>query len=89
MGRETVRNKSLNENNVSVKDFLVQIARRDQFIIKCGENRTVQFFKKEIMALRLLLERCLKEGILEKGFIFLGILHIGVYPTVTFQVCHS
>ena len=31
-----------------------------------------QFFRNEIIALRLLLERCLKEGILERGFIFLG-----------------
>ena len=31
-----------------------------------------QLFRNEIMALRLLLERCLKAGILLKGYTFLG-----------------
>jgi hypothetical protein len=31
------------------------------------KNKKAQFFRKEIIALRLLRDRCLKEGILAKG----------------------
>jgi len=36
------------------------------------KNEEVQLFKNAMIAFRLLLDRCLKDGILERGFIFLG-----------------